>query len=170
MFRNILVAVDGSPQSSAALREAEDLALATHGRLTLLTVYDLAMAHTPLLGAPFALAPAGVEGVADVATTLRRHAEELVEGACGQVRPDVPCEGMTVEGSAAERILAQVRSGRHDLVMMGSRGRGPVGSLFLGSVSSNVLHHSPVPVLIVRHADQEAPPAPAPSSGGEPAA
>lgn len=155
MFRNILVALDGSPQSGAALKEAEDLALATHGRLTLLTVYDLAVAHSPLIGPPLAVAPTGIEGAGDVVAHLRRHAEELVEGARSQVRPDVPCEAMTVEGSPAERILAQVRSGRHDLVMMGSRGRGAMGSLLLGSVSSNVLHHSPVPVLIVRHPGEE---------------
>lgn len=157
MFRDILVAFDGSPQSSAALSEAEDLALATRGRLTLLTVYDLALARSPLVGGAFSpLAPADVEGAADAAIRLRRHAEELVEGARGQVRPDVPCETMTVEGSPPERILAQIKAGRHDLVMMGSRGRGPVGSLLLGSVSSNVLHHSPVPVLIVRRGEEEA--------------
>jgi nucleotide-binding universal stress UspA family protein len=60
---------------------------------------------------------------------------------------------MAVEGSPAERILAQVESGGHDLVIMGSRGRGTIASLFLGSVSSNVLQQSLVPVLIVRQAE-----------------
>lgn len=151
MFRNILVAIDGSPQSSAAVKEAEDLAVATRGRLTLLTVYQLGGL---VAGPAFTIAPVfDGRDVADLGTRLQQQAEEFVQGARGQVRPDVPCDAMAVEGSPAEGILAQVESGGHDLVMMGSRGRGPVGSLFLGSVSHNVLQHSPVPVLIVRHAE-----------------
>ena len=46
-------------------------------------------------------------------------------------------------------VLDQVREGQHDLVVMGARGRSGIGALLLGSVSHNVLHHSPVPVLIV---------------------
>lgn len=157
MFRNILVAIDGSPQSSAALREAEDLAVATGGRLTLLTVYDLHVAGGFATGSAFTVAPvvsAPLDETGDLATRVREQAEELVEGARSQVRPDVPCQAMAVEGSPAEGILVQVESGKHDLVMMGSRGRGAAGSLFLGSVSSNVLHQSPVPVLVVRQAEE----------------
>lgn len=156
MFRNILVAIDGSPQSSAALKEAEDLAVATGGRLTLLIAYDLSIAGGLMFGPSFtvapAIAPSGVEEVFDAGDRVRAKAEELVEGARRQLRPNVPSQAITVEGSPAEGILAQVESGGHDLVVMGSRGRGNVESLFLGSVSSNVLHQSPVPVLIVRHA------------------
>lgn len=148
MFRNVLVAVDGSPQSSAALREAQDLAVATGGRLTLLAVYEPGGLAA---GPPFTIAPVlDHDHPADPADRLRERAEEFVRGVRGQVRPDVPCQAMAVGGSPAEAILAQVNAGGHDLVMMGSRGRGAVGSLFLGSVSSNVLHRSPVPVLIVR--------------------
>lgn len=156
MFRNILVAIDGSPQSSAALKEAEELALATGGRLTLLTAYDLNLAGGLVMGSAFTIAPVvhpDFHDPVDLATTVQQQAEELVQGARRQVRPDVPCEAITVESSPAEGILAQVKSAKHDLVVMGSRGRGKVGSLFLGSVSSNVLHQSPVPVLIVRQAE-----------------
>ena len=154
MFRSILVAIDGSPQSSAALRDAQDLAVATGARLTLITAYDLGGL---VVGPPFTIAPViDPEHTADAASRLRERAEEFVQGVRSQVRPDVPCQAIAVEGSPAEEIIAQIESGGHDLVMMGSRGRGAMGSLFLGSVSSNVLQKSPVPVLIVRHAERAA--------------
>jgi len=147
MFRNILVALDGSPQSSAALLEAQDLAVATGARLTLVTAFD---AGRLAAGPAFTIAPVLDAGHAtDAIATLRQQAEEFIQGARRQVRPDVPCQAMAIEGSPAEGILAQVESGGHDLVIMGSRGRGAVESMFLGSVSSNVVQQSPVPVLIV---------------------
>jgi nucleotide-binding universal stress UspA family protein len=53
-------------------------------------------------------------------------------------------------GPPAKAILERVEAARHDLVVMGSRDRGPARSLLLGSVGRAVLEHSPVPVLIVR--------------------
>ena len=46
-------------------------------------------------------------------------------------------------------IIRQIKDRHHDLVVMGSRGRGAIRSALLGSVSHYVLKHSPVPVLIV---------------------
>ena len=46
-------------------------------------------------------------------------------------------------------LIRQLEVGGHDLVVIGSRGRGAVRAALLGSVSHHVLHHSPVPVLII---------------------
>jgi nucleotide-binding universal stress UspA family protein len=51
-------------------------------------------------------------------------------------------------GRPAEEIVNEVGSGEHDLVVIGSRGRGEVKSFFLGSVSLQVSQASPVPILI----------------------
>ena len=59
---------------------------------------------------------------------------------------------MLTEQPIRSALIGQIADGAHDLVVMGSRGRGAIRSALLGSASHYVLHHSPVPVLIV-HAD-----------------
>ena len=67
-----------------------------------------------------------------------RMAEELT----------VPFEAHLLEGRAAEAILKEAE--KHDLIVMGTRGLGAVGSLFLGGQSQKVVAEAPCPVLLVR--------------------
>ena len=141
MFRSILVAVDRSPASRKALAEAIDLALDSGARLTLMSVAELP--RWRIYGYPM------VVPYPDQAQ-LVRQAEAIVEEAEALVPQGVPVSTVVRWGPVVTEILKRVRNGEHDLVVVGSRGLGPAGSLILGSISRAVLAKSPVPVLVAR--------------------
>jgi nucleotide-binding universal stress UspA family protein len=144
MFHNILVAVDGSVDADAALAHAIDLAESEHTRLTLMT----AVAEVP--AAVYAMAG---EETGRLIEGAHAQAEEVIRRARDRVPADLPVRTVLGEQPIRIALIRQLQEGHHDLVVMGSRGRGAVRSALLGSVSHYVLHHSPVPVLIV-HAER----------------
>jgi nucleotide-binding universal stress UspA family protein len=148
MFHNILVAVDGSADADAALAHAIDLAESEHTRLTLMT----AVAEVP----PTAYLVAGEE-TGRLSENAHRQAEAVIQQARARVPSDLPVTAVLSEQPIRVALIRQIKEGHHDLVVMGSRGRGAVRAALLGSVSHYVLHHSPVPVLIV-HAERSAHP------------
>ena len=144
MFKKVLVAIDGSPHAERALAEAVDLVKSNGGSLTLVGV-------TPGL-APWMISPGGMappENLGALQEEMAREFQGLLDDAAKTVPDDVPTETVVLEGPAAKAIVSQARKGGHDLVAMGSRGRGEITSMVLGSTSHAVLHESPVPVLVV---------------------
>jgi nucleotide-binding universal stress UspA family protein len=67
---------------------------------------------------------------------------------------DLPVTTILTDTPIRAALLEQIKRGRHDLIVMGSRGRGAVRATLLGSVSHYVLNHSPIPALIF-HANGE---------------
>jgi nucleotide-binding universal stress UspA family protein len=147
MYRNILVAIDGSTHAAQALADAVDLAQAGNARLTVMT--SVPDPSTWLVsGAGYA----GFDYEALEKETEREYSK-LIEDAVEKVPRDISVTKVVAHGRPSQRIIEQARSGEHDLIVMGSRGRGEMRSALLGSVSHQVLNSSPAAVLIV-HADQ----------------
>jgi nucleotide-binding universal stress UspA family protein len=142
MFLNILVLFDGSPDAKEALSQAIDLAESEHSRLTVLT----AIAPPPPMAAVGGVNPLAIRGAETEANQILARARDQVPGG-------VPVTTLLANQPVRPAAIRQIAQGHHDLVVMGSRGRGAVRSALLGSVSHFVLHRSPVPVLIV-HAEQ----------------
>ena len=145
MFLNILVPVDGSESADAALSQAIDLASSQGSAITLLCAWRrLSLDYS--LGV--AMSEADIESLDGEART---EAERIVATARARIPEGIVTHTLVVEGHPADAILDAIQAREPDLVMMGSRGRGSVRSTLLGSVSQSVLHHSPAPVLIMRH-------------------
>jgi nucleotide-binding universal stress UspA family protein len=150
MFRNILVAIDGSAHAARALEEAVDLAQAGKARLTVITCVPDPAAW--LIGG--AAYSGGIDFEA-LSREAEREAQGVLDAAVQTIPQDLPVTKILTHGRAARRILEQTENGHHDLVMMGSRGRGEVRSLLLGSVSHEVLNASRTAVLILHAPPQE---------------
>jgi nucleotide-binding universal stress UspA family protein len=142
MFQNLLVAIDGSPDADRALTQAIDLAESEHARLTLFSAVATPPTAAYIGGGGAVAAAFAANAQAETERILREAVERVPDGVSVS----------TVLGGEPVRLalIHQITSGHHDLVVMGSRGRGALRSVLLGSVSHHVLHHSPVPVLIVR--------------------
>lgn len=151
MFRNILVSVDGSPDSELALNEAIDLAKVSNARLTILT----AIVHPPT----WAYSGINAGAAQQVAGELEQEAKQILHDAEQRVPQEVSVTTVLSSDPIRQALLKRVDEAQHDLVVMGSRGRGAVASTVLGSVSHHMLHHSPVPVLVVhaRRGEEEQP-------------
>jgi nucleotide-binding universal stress UspA family protein len=146
MFKNILVAWDGSGYAKRALGEAVDLARTQNARLTVMTVAP------PLHVWPGYVPPISEADLIGAAEKTLAEGEALVpEG--------IPVSGRAAAGDPAMELLKRATAANHDLIVMGSRGRGAVRSAVLGSVSHSVLNHTTIPVLIIHGGPESEAPA-----------
>ena len=139
MFKNILLGVDGSEHSLRAAEKATALAICMNANLWIVVAHPTVPAY---LGEPN-FQDAIVARLAE-SKKIMNDALEAVGEIPGEIHTEI------LEGSAAEVVL-NVANVRHcDLIVMGSRGRGKLRGLLLGSQSQKVLQHAPCPVMIVR--------------------
>lgn len=156
MFTNLLVPIDFSEHSLAALRLAIRMARASGGRLTLMHVGLAPGVGSYDLGGYGVLVPETLVQLHETAAREQMHALRKI--AKEEIPDDVPYACVTREGNLADEVLAQVKEGVHDGVVMGTHGRSGVKRAFLGSVTERVLRTCTVPVMTTRvHAHGEEP-------------
>ena len=139
MYDRILVAVDHSEASDRAVAAARDLAVLSNGEVWVLHLREREMgAKTGVLAIDETTddARAAVAASVDVLTRAGVKAH-------GEVRN-------TIFGYAAREIVNDAMEIAADVIVMGSRGRGDLAGLLLGSTAHKVIHLSDRPVLVVR--------------------
>jgi nucleotide-binding universal stress UspA family protein len=146
MFHRIVVAVDGSAHAAAALKQAVDIGRTQQASLTLITAWQ--RFNDAYEGVGMGLAPAMPDGAA-LTDAIKADARSVLDAAKATVPTDLSVQASLIEGHPTRVILDAVQSDGYDLVAVGSRGRGGISALLLGSVSHSLIQHSPVPVLVV---------------------
>jgi nucleotide-binding universal stress UspA family protein len=144
MEKSIVVGVDGSENSEAALVVAEGLANRLGARLVLANVVEYAHSPSaavgpmgPGIGVPFG------DPLGEQVQAAEALLEEIVEEA------GVEAETRVVAGLAGERLADLADDENAAMVVVGSRGRGAFKAAFLGSVSTSLIGVARRPVLVV---------------------
>src|SRR5271167_1987726 len=138
-FKKILVAVDDSKFSAHAADVGIELAKPLKAKIAFVHVFDSSVGPSTMWSVP--------------ADQLMEMSEREAKRVLAKFRKRAVARSAVPEflesGAPAARIVAAAKKWPADLIVMGSHGRGKIGGLLLGSVSQEVLHHAPCPVLVV---------------------
>lgn len=137
-YQCVLLPVDGSPHSLLAVRHAMQL-VNPDGEIIVLTV------------APEVPSTIGGDSHKELVREEHQWAEGVIDPVCEQVSAaGITCVKLIKDSNHPEKAILQVAKDRKvDVIVMGSRGRGSLKELVLGSVAHEVVSKTPLPVMIV---------------------
>jgi len=145
-----LIATDGSDYATAAATHAKEL-LHPSTEFTLLTVVPppVMPVGAPVTGIEAApmMTPETSE---ELTEAFREEAKENLERTARALGGPADPNRRVEYGDAAAEICRVAEDEQFDVIVVGSHGSGFVKRVFLGSVSQQLLHHAPCPVLVVR--------------------
>ncbi len=141
MFHNIIVPVDGSEPSNAALSFALRMAIEDRASLTFVHAIEvtkiIAMTSASSIGPSYAIEAARDSGK-----------EVLDEAKAQAANAKVDAAVELLEGDCVSSILELAQAKNADLIVVGSHGRSGISRALLGSVAEGILRRSPIPVLV----------------------
>lgn len=145
MYQRIVVPVDTSATSRAALDEVKRFANEQHAKVRIVHVIDLAQ---------FAWSANEFLDVPQLQETLRDSARRVLTDSTEALRQaGIEPEAVLLEtwgGLLAKAIVEDAAKWGADLVVMGTHGYGGLTHMLLGSVAEGVVRHAHIPVLLVR--------------------
>jgi nucleotide-binding universal stress UspA family protein len=144
MPRLILVPLDGSAFSAAALPAAAAIARRHRAAVHLVSVFTPLLAPLPFAGAPERDERLDEEQRAALGRALRRHADRLRDEA------GISVTWATVDGDPDDALIAEAKATGADLIVLTSHGAGGFERAWLGSVADALVRRAPAPVLIIR--------------------
>ncbi len=145
-FKEILVPADGSDNGLRALHHAVGLAKLSGGTILICHVANIVSVISG-----FDQIPSGAGYVTEqMATDMEDKGKEILESMVKSVPPEVPVKTIFEVGSPGPTLAMVAEKNNADLIVMGSRGLGPIKGIFMGSVSSYIVSHATCPVLIVK--------------------
>jgi len=148
MYKKILIATDGSEPSAKAVTHGVELAKATGAAVAFVNVTEIWSA--------LEVARAAEAGINDPIEQYEKLADQAAENTLAAAAKVAKDAGVTAETlhvrdqAAAEGIVTAAKDNNCDLIVTGTHGRRGVNRMILGSQAIKVLHHSELPVLVVR--------------------
>lgn len=147
MPRDVLIGYDGSDNAKLALHQAIEITQATNARLTVMSVI-------PDVAATVQSAWLAGANAQQLEQEMTEQVSATLEEAIAQVPQDVPVTKLLGHGHAGPALIAAIEEHGCDLVVVGTRGRGAMRALLLGSVTEHLVAHSSVPIVVVPPPDR----------------
>ena len=146
---NVLLAIDGTKESDAAVDSVSNLTLSAQDHLRVLTVVDMALplAHdiySGMITNTVEIEQAAKAAAADALEQTVKLLRESIGGSSPEISTKIRV------GSPESHIVEEAEEFGADLVVVGSHGYNRWERLLLGSVSDSVIHHAPCSVMVVR--------------------
>ena len=147
MYQRILIPTDGSKLSAKAVQTAQQLAELTGAQLVFLNVVPRY---------PVSYFEGGISVSAGEVGQIEKQWADKAQAMVDQLKAKAEARGFKAKAvilrsdMVAETVIACAKKNKCDLIVMASHGRKGIKRLLLGSETTHVLTHSPLPVLVLR--------------------